>query len=90
MTGKLKVLSLADDIEGLKEKKSYTDVTIHFRDLHNHTLILKNKKEFILDIQKTSIEAESLLLEVKVDKIVSPLATRLRFYPEIPVFGDGI
>ena len=32
MTGKLKVLSLSKEIEGLKEKKSYTDVNIHFRD----------------------------------------------------------
>ena len=63
MIGKLKVLSLSKEIEGLKEKKSYTDVNIHFRDLHNHTLTLKNKKEYILEIASTSIEANSLLIE---------------------------
>ena len=63
MTGKVKVLSLSKDIEGLKEKKTYQDVNIHFRDLHNHTLTLKNKKEYVLEIAATSIEAESLLIE---------------------------
>ena len=63
MTGKLKVLSLSKEIEGLKEKKSYTDVNIHFIDFHNHTLTLKNKKEYILEIASTSIEANSLLIE---------------------------
>ena len=63
MTGKLKVLSLSKEIEGLKEKKSYIDVNIHFRDFHNHTLTLKNKKEYILEIASTSIEANSLLIE---------------------------
>ena len=63
MTGKLKVLSLSQEIEGLKEKKSEIDVVLHFRDLHNHTLTLKNKKEFILSIQALSVESESLLLE---------------------------
>ena len=63
MTGKLKVLSLSKEIEGLKAKKRYTDVNIHFRDLHNHTLTLKNKKEYILEIASTSIEANSLLIE---------------------------
>ena len=63
MTGKLKVLSLSKDIEGLKEKKVYQDVNIHFRDLHNHTLTLKNKKEYVLEITATSIEAESLMIE---------------------------
>ena len=63
MTGKVKVLSLSKDIEGLKEKKVYQDVNIHFRDLHNHTLTLKNKKEYVLEITATSIEAESLMIE---------------------------
>ena len=63
MIGKLKVLSLSKEIEGLKEKKSYTDVNIHFRNLHNHTMALKNKKEYILEITATSIEADSLLIE---------------------------
>jgi len=63
MTGKLKVLSLSKEIEGLKEKKSYTDANIHFRDLHHHTMILKNKKEYILEITAISIEANSLLIE---------------------------
>tara|TARA_Y100001963_G_scaffold122661_1_gene172117 strand:- start:3707 stop:3976 length:270 start_codon:yes stop_codon:yes gene_type:complete len=63
MTGKLKVLSLSKDIEGLKEKKVYQDVNIHFRDLHTHTLTLKNKKEYVLEITATSIEAESLMVE---------------------------
>lgn len=63
MTGKLKVLSLSKDIEGLKEKKVYQDVNIHFRDLYAHTLTLKNKKEYVLEITATSIEAESLLIE---------------------------
>ena len=63
MTGKLKVLSLSKEIEGLKEKKSYIDVNIHFRNLHHHTMTLKNKKEYVLEITATSIEAESLLIE---------------------------
>mgnify|MGYP003129501078 CR=1 FL=1 len=82
MTGKLKILSLSKDIEGLKEKKVYQDVNIHFRDSHSHTLTLnnteirthvnpisrckhtfKNKKEYVLEIAATSIEAESLLIE---------------------------
>ena len=63
MTGKLKVLSLSKEIEGLKEKKSYTDANIHFRNLHHHTTTLKNKKEYILEITATSIEADSLMIE---------------------------
>jgi len=63
MTGKLKILSLSKEIEGLREKKSYTDVNIHFRDLNSHTLTLKNKKEYILCITATSIEADSLMIE---------------------------
>ena len=69
MTGKLKVLSLSKEIEGLKEKKVYQDVNIHFRDSHTHTLTLKShairrdKKEYVLEIAATSIEAESLLIE---------------------------
>ena len=46
MTGKLTVLSLSKDTEGLKEKKSYVDVVIHFRDLNHHTITLKNKNEY--------------------------------------------
>ena len=69
MTGKLKVLSLSKEIEGLKEKKVYQDVNIHFRDSHTHTLTLKShairrdKKEYVLEITAISIEAESLLIE---------------------------
>tara|TARA_B100001939_G_scaffold321359_1_gene310910 strand:- start:334 stop:603 length:270 start_codon:yes stop_codon:yes gene_type:complete len=63
MTGKLKILSLSKDIAGLKAKRSYTDANIHFRDLNSHTLTLKNKKEYILCITATSIEAESLMIE---------------------------
>jgi hypothetical protein len=87
MTGKLKVLSLSQEIEGLKEKKSEIDVVLHFRDLHNHTLTLKNKKEFILSIQALSVESESLLLEgdiwieVEGDDTLKPIITELRFWP---------
>ena len=63
MTGKLKVLSLSKEIEGLKEKKVYQDVNIHFRDLQYHTMTLGNKKEYILEITATTIEAESLQIE---------------------------
>ena len=63
MTGKLKVLSLSKEIEGLKEKKVYQDVNIHFRDLRYHTMTLGNKKEYILEITATSIEADSLMIE---------------------------
>jgi len=63
MTGKLKILSLSKDIAGLKAKRSYIDVNIHFRDLNSHTLTLKSKKEYILCITATSIEAESLMIE---------------------------
>ena len=63
MTGKLKVLSLSKEIEGLKEKKSYIDVNIHFRNLDHHTMTLNNKKEYILEITATSIEADSLMIE---------------------------
>jgi len=87
MTGKLKVLSLSQEIEGLKAKKSEIDVVLHFRDLHNHTLTLKNKKEFILSIQALSVESESLLLEgdiwieVEGDDTLKPIITELRFWP---------
>ena len=63
MTGKLKVLSLSKEIEGLKEKKVYQDVNIHFRDFQYHTMTLGNKKEYILEITATTIEAESLQIE---------------------------
>ena len=63
MIGKLKILSLSKDIEGLKAKRSYINANIHFRDSHSHTLTLKNKKEYVLEIAATSIEAESLLIE---------------------------
>ena len=46
MTGKLKILSLSKDIEGLKAKRSYINANIHFRDLNSHTLTLKSKKEY--------------------------------------------
>ena len=86
MTGKLKVLSLSKEIEGLKAKKSYTDVNIHFRDLHNHTLTLKNKKEYILEIASTSIEANSLLIEGDVwtdgeEEWRAGTLFEFRFYP---------
>ena len=68
MTGKLKILSLSKDMKGLKEKKIYEDVVIHFRDLYNHTITLKNKKGFIVSIQAVSIEADSLLLEADIAK----------------------
>ena len=87
MIGKLKVLSLSQEIEGLKEKKSEIDVVLHFRDLHNHTLTLKNKKEFILSVQALSVEAESLLLEGDIwietegDDAPKHIITELRFWP---------
>ena len=86
MTGKLKVLSLSKEIEGLKEKKSYTDANIHFRDLHHHTMILKNKKEYILEITATSIEAESLMIEGDVwtsgeEEWRAGTIFEFRFYP---------
>ena len=86
MTGKLKVLSLSQEIEGLKEKKSEIDVVLHFRDLHNHTLTLKNKKEYILEIASTSIEANSLLIEGDVwtdgeEEWRAGTLFEFRFYP---------
>ena len=87
MIGKLKVLSLSQEIEGLKAKKSEIDVVLHFRDLHNHTLTLKNKKEFILSVQALSVEAESLLLEGDIwietegDDAPKHIITELRFWP---------
>ena len=92
MTGKLKVLSLSKEIEGLKEKKSYTDANIHFRDSHTHTLTLKshairrNKKEYVLEITATSIEAESLMIEGDVwtngeEEWRAGTIFEFRFYP---------
>ena len=87
MTGKLKVLSLSQEIEGLRAKKSEIDVVIHFRDYNNHTLTLKNKKEYILSIRALSIEAESLLLEGDIwtevvgDGTQKPIIKELRFWP---------
>ena len=86
MTGKLKVLSLSKEIEGLKEKKSYIDVNIHFRDLHTHTITFNNKKEYILHIQALSVEAESLLIEGDLwtsedDTSKGGTITELRFWP---------
>ena len=86
MTGKLKVLSLSKDVEGLKEKKTYQDVNIHFRDLHTHTITFNNKKEYILHIQALSVEAESLLIEGDLwtsedDTSKGGTITELRFWP---------
>ncbi len=86
MTGKLTVLSLSKDTEGLKEKKSYVDVVIHFRDLNHHTITLKNKNEYIFHAQGLSIEAESLLLEGDIwtsedDASKGGTITELRFWP---------
>ena len=86
MTGKLKVLSLSKEIEGLKEKKSYIDVNIHFRNLHHHTMTLKNKKEYILEITATSIEADSLMIEGDVwtngeEERRAGTIFEFRFYP---------
>ena len=86
MTGKLKVLSLSKEIEGLKEKKSYTDANIHFRNLHHHTMTLKNKKEYVLEITATSIEADSLMIEGDVwingeEEWRAGTIFEFRFYP---------
>ena len=92
MIGKVKVLSLSKDIEGLKEKKTYQDVNIHFRDSHSHTLTLKshatrrNKKEYILEITATSIEADSLMIEGDVwangeEEWRAGTIFEFRFYP---------
>jgi hypothetical protein len=91
MTGKLKVLSLSKDIKGLKadttlRKTTYTDVNIHFRDLHTHTITFNNKKEYILHIQALSVEAESLLIEGDLwtsedDTSKGGTITELRFWP---------
>ena len=86
MTGKLKVLSLSKEIAGLKEKKSYTDVNIHFRNLDHHTMTLKNKKEYILEITATSIEADSLMIEGDVwtngeEEWRAGTIFEVRFYP---------
>ena len=86
MTGKLKVLSLSKEIEGLKEKKSYIDVNIHFRNLDHHTMTLNNKKEYILEITATSIEADSLMIEGDVwangeEEWRAGTIFEFRFYP---------
>ena len=86
MTGKLKVLSLSKDIEGLKEKKSYIDANIHFRNLHHHTMTLNNKKEYVLEITAMSIEAESLMSEGDVwtdgeEEWRAGTIFEFRFYP---------
>ena len=92
MTGKLKVLSLSKEIEGLKEKKVYQDVNIHFRDSHTHTLTLKShairrdKKEYVLEITATSIEADSLMIEGDVwtdgeEEWRAGTIFEFRFYP---------
>ncbi len=92
MTGKLKVLSLSKEIEGLKEKKVYQDVNIHFRDSHTHTLTLKShairrdKKEYVLEITAMSIEAESLMIEGDVwtsgeEQWRAGTIFEFRFYP---------
>lgn len=86
MTGKLKVLSLSKEIEGLKAKKNYADVNIHFRNLHHHTMTLKNKKEYVLEITATSIEADSLMIEGDVwtdgeEEWRAGTIFEFRFYP---------
>ena len=88
MIGKLKVLTLSQHIEGLKAKKNYTDVVIHFSDLHDHTITLKNNKKYTLSVQALSIEADSLLLEGDIwkegDKEEVPaIISEFRFYPQI-------
>jgi len=62
MTGTLKVLN-SHCTFFLKERKTYNNVDIHFRDLHSHTLKLSNGKIAVIFIQAITIEAESMLIE---------------------------
>lgn len=62
MTGTLKVLN-SHYTFFLKEKRTYNNVDIHFRDLHSHTLRLSNGKVAVIFIQAITIEQESMLIE---------------------------
>lgn len=91
MTGNLKVLGVSSDNFPLKEKRTYKNVNIHFRDLHNHTVKLSNGKSFVLSISALSIESDSLLMEgdgfkgeYSTDAVNTlPVMLELRFYPKI-------
>ena len=86
MKGKLKVLEVSTDSFILKQKKTYKDVILHFRDYNNHTLKLSDGKEVIINIQGMSIESKSLLLEADAwledEEKPIPTIVELRFYPD--------
>jgi hypothetical protein len=92
MTGTLKVLH-SHKTFFLKEKRTYNNVDIHFRDLHSHTLKLSNGKVAVIYIQAITIEAESMLIEAdgyNEGKEPAPagyedvpsILLELRFYPD--------
>ena len=92
MNGNLKVQSVSVDSFVLKQKRTYKNVNIHFRDEDNHTLKLSNVKIVILNIHSLVIEANSLSFEADgwledqkdpVTKDFTAPATmlNLRFYP---------
>ena len=93
MNGDLKVLEVSTDIFLLKQKRTYKNTNIHFRDLHNHTVKLANGKSFTFSISALSIEAESLLLEgdgfTEGDKDTTPVMLELRFYPKIEKLSNN-
>ena len=92
MNGNLKAMGVSHARFLLKEKRTYKDVNIHFRDIDSHTLKLSNGKEAILRFSAMTIEADSLYLEADgwlkgqqdpVTKDFSAPSTmlKLRFYP---------
>ena len=87
MNGKIKVIEVSTDNFVLKQKRTYKNVTLHFRNNNDHTLKLSNGKEIIVSIHGLAIEAKSLLLEADTwlegEEKPIPKLIELRFYPEI-------
>ena len=92
MNGNLKVQSTSIDSFVLKQKRTYKNVNIHFRDEDNHTLKLSNGKIVILNIHSLVIEADSLYFQahgwaegqqdpVTKDFFTPSTLLELRFYP---------
>ena len=87
MNGNIEVIGVSTNRFILKQKRTYKNVNLHFRDNNDHTLKLSNGKEIIISIHGLAIEAESLLIEADTwlegEEKPIPKLIELRFYPKI-------
>ena len=60
MSGNIEVIEVSTDKFILKQKRTYKNVNLHFRNNNDHTLKLSNGKEIIISIHGLAIEAKSL------------------------------